>query len=432
MGGMPADPTYTDEINLEPVHMIERTNAIMRFGRMMLAAGTGSFRVRQATERVAHGLGVENIEMQVTATEIVVTFAHGGIFRTRIASARGISVNADRIVELETLSLHTRPGTDPMQFQRDLDRIAGRPASYPFWLTVLAAVMACTGFAFLNNGGWVECSSVAAAIAVAQALRMLMVRIRLNQLAVAGVVAGVAALLYLAFATLLAHLAGLPVGQHAAGFTSALLLLIPGFPFITGALDLARLDIQAGLGRITYGALVILSAGLGGWVVSLLFSLSPQPAPAPAWPMLILFAARAVAGFAGVLGFAMMFNTPFRVALTAGGIGGFCNALRLTAIDADWLPPLATFCAAALVGVLAAWLSTRIKAARITLTVPSILIMIPGTAIYRSLVSLSNGAAAAAIASGFEALFVIGGIAVGLTVARMLTERQWSFEDLGR
>ena len=174
---------------------------------------------------------------------------------------------------------------------------------------------------------------------------------------------------------------------------------------------------------------MIIAAGLGGWVVSLLFSLDPQAAPPPDWPLWALGLARFVAGFAGVLGFAMMFNTPIRIALSAAAIGGSCNAFRLTMIDVGWLPPLATFCAAGFVGIFAAWFSTHVHAARITLTVPSILIMIPGTTVYRSLVALSNGSVDAAIVNGFDALFVIGAIAVGLTVARMLTERQWSFED---
>lgn len=430
---MPQGPSdFTDEINLEPVHLIEKSRAIIRFGKMLLAAGTGSFRVRQATQRVAAGLGVERMELSVSATEIIATFIHGGIFRTRVAGVQGIGVNADRIVELETLSRHTDPGTSLQWFEGELDRIAARRTGYPFWILVLAAVMACTGFAFLNNGGWVECLSVGSAMAVAQSLRYFLLRIRLNQLAVVGVCAAIAALFYLGMATILAQLWGLPLGQHAAGFTSALLLFIPGFPLITGALDLARLDLQAGISRLTYGGLVIVAAGLGGWVVSLMFSLDPQAAPAPGWPFWALLLARIAAGFAGVLGFALLFNTPLRVALGAAAIGSLSNGLRLSVIGIGWMPALATFCAALLVGLLAARLSTWVHAARITLTVPSILIMIPGTMIYRALVSLSNGSVTTAVSSGFEGLFVIGGIAVGLTVARMLTERQWSFDGLHR
>lgn len=61
---------------------------------------------------------------------------------------------------------------------------------------------------------------------------------------------------------------------HQAGYICAMLFVIPGFPLITGGIDLAKLDIRSGLERITYALLIILTATMTGWVHSACLSLS--------------------------------------------------------------------------------------------------------------------------------------------------------------
>ena len=76
------------------------------------------------------------------------------------------------------------------------------------------------------------------------------------------------------------------------------------------------------------------------------------------------------------------------------------------------------------------WLShivgDRLRAARVTLTVPAVLIMVPGAAAYRAITGVISGDTLSAIQNGFTAVFVVVALAIGLTVARVLTEREWS------
>lgn len=424
----PNDPTPTNEISLEPIHLIGKSNAVMRLGSMMLQAGAGSFRIKQAMSRAARALGITNLHTQITATEIVTTFFRGEIFRTRVAQVRIGTVDADRIVELERLSHHMPAGMLPEELNRRLDRIAARPRHYPTWLTMVAAIMACSGFAFLNNGGWQECVGVALSVAITQWLRTMLIRARINQLAMYALCGLTAALGYVLFTGLLSVVSGQQSALHDAGFTSALLLLVPGFPLMTAALDLGRLDLSAGIGRLTFAVLVLLSSSLGAWAVALTFNLQPTVAPAPEWPLWVLIASRVLAGFIAVTGFAMMFNTPFTLALGAASIGTVANTLRLTTTDAGWPNQVATLCGALLVGLLAYVVATRLDAARIALTVPAVLIMVPGSSAYRALVYLNQGDMVAAGTYGVQALFTVVALAVGLTAARMLTEREWSYD----
>lgn len=80
------------------------------------------------------------------------------------------------------------------------------------------------------------------------------------------------------------------------------------------------------------------------------------------------------------------------------------------------------------VGLLAAWISPRMRLPRITLSVPAVVIMVPGAAAYRSVVGSNNGDVEAAVGAGVQATFVVISIAVGLAAARVLTDRTWAFE----
>ena len=65
--------------------------------------------------------------------------------------------------------------------------------------------------------------------------------------------------------------------QHESGDLSAVLFLIPGFALVTAALDLAMLDFSAGIARLVYGLMIVVSAALVVWGVSAAVDLQPHP-----------------------------------------------------------------------------------------------------------------------------------------------------------
>ena len=47
-----------------------------------------------------------------------------------------------------------------------------------------------------------------------------------------------------------------------------MLFIIPGFPFITSGIDLAKLDMRSGLERLAYAVLIILVATMTAWIMA--------------------------------------------------------------------------------------------------------------------------------------------------------------------
>jgi uncharacterized membrane protein YjjB (DUF3815 family) len=223
------------------------------------------------------------------------------------------------------------------------------------------------------------------------------------------------------------HELGATEVRHAAGYVSAVLFLVPGFPLVTGGLDLAKLDFSAGVARLTYALMILTSAALAVWGVSIAVGLSPDPEAGPVLHSGLLLALRMVASFVGVLGFALMFNSPWRMALGAAVVGMVANTGRLYLVG-EVAPQAAAAGAALLVGLLAAVIAPRLGVPRITVSVPAVVIMVPGVSAYRSVFYLSNGDTTQALAYGVQAGLVVVALSVGLAVARMLTDREWGFE----
>lgn len=420
-----SDASATGELRLEPVQFIARTDAVMRLGAMMLGAGGSSARVRDSMERAAHALGIEELHTRIGMTDIVATASRGPLFRTRVAEIRRPAIDADRLTEIKRLTSSLRPGTSAPQLQRDLDAIAARPRRYPDILRVLGAAFACAAFALLGNGGWQEFLAVGIAAGAGQFVRMRLARLRTNDFLVVFVAAGTSLLVYLGATALLAAL-GAPGAQHDAAMTSAVLYLVPGFPLVTGVLDLARLDLNAGIARVVYATLLLLATGTAVWGVAALFHTSVSQTASPVFDEPLLSVVRLLAGFVGVLGFAVLFDTPPAIALTAAALGAVAGVGRLALVDAGATPPLAAAVAAFAVGAGAFLFGDRLRAARVTLTVPAVLIMVPGAAAYRAITGVIAGDTLAAIQSGLTAVFVVVALAIGLTVARVLTEREWT------
>ena len=95
-----------------------------------------------------------------------------------------------------------------------------------------------------------------------------------------GITASVAAacLIYAALLKTTELLFGISLA-HEAGYICSMLFIIPGFPFITSGIDLAKLDMRSGLERLAYAMIIILVATLTAWIMALILHLKPSDFP---------------------------------------------------------------------------------------------------------------------------------------------------------
>jgi uncharacterized membrane protein YjjB (DUF3815 family) len=232
--------------------------------------------------------------------------------------------------------------------------------------------------------------------------------------------------LYAIAAALLAR-AGLAPG-HGIGVIAAGLFLIPGFPLVAGLLDLLQHQTTAALARLAYGGTLVLAAAFGLGLVFAVMGFAPPSAMLPSQDAL-RFVLHAVASFAGGCGFAVLYNSGWRTVLAVGVLATIGNELRLGLQDAGASQAMATLAGVLLVGLLASLAQARLREPRIALTVPGIIIMVPGAAAFQSIALFSRGDALGGLQAAVTVGFVIGAMALGLALARFATERKWLFES---
>ena len=130
----------------------------------------------------------------------------------------------------------------------------------------------------------------------------------------------------------------------------------------------------------------------------------------------------------GVFGFSIMFNSPVSLAAMAALIGSIANTLRLELVDYTAMPPaVAAFCGSLAAGLLASLLKNRFGYPRIAITVPSVVIMIPGLYIYRAVYNLGTMSLTVAADWFSSAMLIILALPLGLIFARMLTDKTFRY-----
>jgi uncharacterized membrane protein YjjB (DUF3815 family) len=213
---------------------------------------------------------------------------------------------------------------------------------------------------------------------------------------------------------------------HQAGYICSMLFVIPGFPLITGGMDLAKLDLRSGLERITYALLIIIVATLTGWLCATMFSFHPQDFEVYELSTLLRLVFIMITSFCGVYGFSLMFNSTRKIAATAGMIGMCANTLRLELIDmAGVHVGLAAFIGALSAGLLASAIHHWIGYPRITLTVPSIVIMVPGMFMYKGVYYIVINDITTGAMWLTKAVLIVTALPLGLIFARILTDRNF-------
>ena len=407
--------------------MGEDADAVLRLGAMIMAAGTGGYRVIRAMKRAARALGFDQVEAVISVNNITCSFHKGELFRTIVVNRDNPAVDASRIEALENLSHSMGSSYTAEELHKELDQIEQRVGKrWPVWVQALAAGLACSGFAVLNHYPFLEAVVVALAAAVGQIVRHSCARRHLNQLGTTAVAAVVASLMYLFVAKGLAMVGIIDSPTFTTGYVASVLFLIPGFPLFSSLLDLSRFDLFSGLSRLCYATTVICTATMAATAVSLITGLQPLP-PDPATPNLLWYLEATGATIVGIAGFAILFNSSRRMAITATLIGTVANMVRLVCAEAGLQPQFAAFIGALVVGLLGALLTKCISIPRITITVPASVVMIPGTAIYRTVYYLNSGDIDSGVGTAASASLSIIAIGAGLVVARMLTDPDWTF-----
>lgn len=241
--------TAGDELAVD-APLTDKSSIICRTGMLMLASGTGAWRVRDTMNRVAAVLGV-TIHVDLSLLSFECTCIEDGHCFNEVVSLPTTGVNTHRIWMMESflkeIETYGRRFT-VHEYHEMLKTVESSKPDYAPWQQGLAAACACGAFVFLLGGGPIEMACAFVGAGVGNFARSHILKQGLGQFSALTTGVALACVSYL--------LALLGLGQvipgamsHQEGYIGAMLFVIPGFPLITAGLDIAKLDMRSGIER---------------------------------------------------------------------------------------------------------------------------------------------------------------------------------------
>ena len=400
--------------------LIEKASVIGRVGLIMLSCGTGAWRVRTSMNRLSKELGV-TCTVDVGLMSIVFNCFDGNDCVSQSLSIANTGVNTSKLYRMEQFVDHFPEEEAHMtgeDIHKRLDEIEEIHALYSPAKLGLAAALACCGFTFLLGGGPVEMALAFIAAGIGNLIRTKLIKHHYTLFLNIAVSVSAACFTYVF------HIPEF----HEAGYICSMLFIIPGFPFITSGIDLAKLDLRSGLERLTYAIIIVMVATLFAWIMALLLHLEPADFTALHLSAAACLIFRVITSFCGVFGFSIMFNSSYSMAATAAFIGAIANTLRLELVNFTSMPPAAAaFIGALTAGLLASFIKKGNGYPRISLTVPSIVIMVPGLYLYRAIYNFGIMSLTDAVSWFTSAIMIIVMLPLGLIFARILTDHTFRY-----
>jgi len=420
---------YTDENGKNtPVinaSITEKASIIGRVGIMFLSCGTGAWRVRSSMNALAEAMGITcTTDIGLMSIEYTCFDGENGFTQSLCLTNTGVNTSKLNRLEHFIRDFETEgknmSGEELHSYLDEIERIHGL---YSPVALGLAAAIACCGFTFLLGGGLVEMFCAFVGAGLGNFFRCKLTKHHFTLFL--GIVSSVslACFVYAGLLKLGEILFGISI-QHEAGYICAMLFIIPGFPFITSGIDLAKLDMRSGMERLTYALIIVLVAAMSAWIMAMPLHLQPVDFIKIRMSAAMWILTRLAASFFGVFGF----NSPVRIACSTAVLGAIANTLRLELVDLVALPPaVAAFIGALTAGLLASLLKNKVGYPRISVTVPSIVVMVPGLYLYRGFYNLGVMSLSVSASWFAAALLIIASLPLGLIFARILTDKTFRY-----
>lgn len=383
---------------------------LLLVGELLHAHGTPAHRLERLLDGLAGNLGV-NAAFLATPTAMIVSFGRGRNEQTRLVRIASNEVDLGKLIELDELIEDVE--NDRIGMAQGMDRlqaIAAAPPRYGPVATALAFGVASGGAARFFGGGWAE---IVASFAVG--IGLFGVHAVLRRMPTSdGLLVPLSAFLA-AFGSLFVSQV-FPLDSRIVTL-GGLIVLIPGLGFTVAMIELATRHLSSGVARLAGAGATFLTLLLG---VALAWRLGdrlggPGVVQAQALPPWTEWLALVLSPPA----FAVLFQarlSEWRV-ISVTCLAGFM-ATRWGTLALG--PELGPFLGALTVGVVSNLYARVFNRPASVPSMPSILLLVPGSLGYRSLTSFLSQETVLGLEWGFRMALVAASLVGGLLAANLV------------
>ena len=386
---------------------------LIRFTRTGHDAGYPTADLEDRVLALARALELEGAQISATPTLVEVSLGSLPHQRTFTLRVRPAAVDLDAIARLDDLVqdvLEAR--ADTSEADRRLAEIKSDPLERPWPLLLAAYGIAGAALTPVLGGGWREAAVAAVVGLIVGAVALPATRTARTE-PIAAPIAAIAASFFAAAAVEL----GLNASPNVVTL-AALVTFLPGMRLTIGMRELSSEHLQSGVAN-TANALVqlvglVFGVEVGRSVAASWFGLSDPAAHEAAFSVWHLLAAVA-AGLAFTLTLRAQFRDAWMMcAATVLALGA--NAAGAELVGA----PAGVFVATLAVGLAGGLVGVRLRRSPLVFIVPGVLMLVPGSAGFDSILQLLSNETVSGITAAFDTFVTATSIAYGLMVSAVI------------
>lgn len=234
----------------------EISRIVAKAGYLLLKNGAETRVVVDIVERLGTALGVERVDINLTASGFVVTTRKDRHCITTSRSCAGYGIDMQVVTQIQHICLLAeRKLLDTQQVCARLKQI--QTYQYNRWLIVCMIGLSCASFCHLRGGDLYISLLTFSASSLGMFVRQELTRLRFNPVLVFGATA---------FITTLISSLGVvyEIGnQHFLAMACSVLMLVPGFPIINSVADMIKGYVSMGIARGVTATLLTFSISIG-------------------------------------------------------------------------------------------------------------------------------------------------------------------------
>jgi len=389
---------------------------VLNLGRALHRFGTPAHRLEEAVLECAGRLGL-SAEVFTTPTTIIMSFGEPTDLSTRMMRVEGGELDMAKLARIDALAdAVASQRTSPSAGVHELAEILASPRQFGRALSAVSYAMTVGSLAVFFGGSLADVA-VAAVIGLGVGVLAQYARRSTDQARVFELVGAAVA----SFAAVLAAALWRTVTPSIVTI-AALLILLPGMALTVAVTELATRNLISGTARLMSAVIVLLElvvgVAIGDTAGRAMVAIGPAiAAPLPEW-------SRWLALVASAIGVAIVVQAQPRAIgwIVAACVIGYVGSLAGTA----WLGgarargmdgQLGVLVGAFALGVLANVYARRLARPAQVVSVPAILLLVPGSMGLRGLSSLLDRDTLTGVESVFAMFLIATAIAAGLLIA---------------
>ncbi|WP_337584622.1 threonine/serine exporter family protein [Malaciobacter pacificus] len=232
------------------------TRVIIKAAVLMLEFGAESILIEQTAQRLGKALGVDSVEISLIPSAIVLTTLLKGRSATTTRRVHHKPINMSIVCDVQKMVIEIEKD------KHDSDWVTThmkniQPNYYNRWLVILMVGLACASFSYLYGADIWAFAITFISSSIAMYIRQELSKKRFMLILTFGITAFIATLL--SSTSLLFNLTNTP----NVVFAASVLLLVPGFPFVTSFLDGFKGYLSMAWGRWLQASLLTIATCMG-------------------------------------------------------------------------------------------------------------------------------------------------------------------------